>query len=109
MTCARLLRSKPGLELALEFAPGLGFLGERRTRSHPRRIGVEEVRDVPTQLVRRGQSLLGGVVVGEICCIGEQFDCEFQLLGIYDVRALGEVVGDTGQNVDVLVRDLDFE
>ena len=48
-------------------------------------------------------------VVGEICCIGEQFDGKLQLLGIYDVRALGEVVGDAGQNVDVLVRDLDFE
>ena len=53
--------------------------------------------------------LIHGGVVGVLADIAEQFDGQFQLLAVDRVGAVGEIVGEPAQHVDVVVGDLDAQ
>src|SRR4051794_36544642 len=55
------------------------------------------------------QRLLDGGVLSVIAYIPEEFDGQFELVMVDGVGSVGQIVGDAGQHVDVVVGDVDLQ
>ena len=73
------------------------------------RVGIEHMGDHPAQRLIGVQRLVDDGVLGVFADVPEQFDGELQLVAVDGVGAVGEVVGEAGQHVDVVVADVDLQ
>src|SRR4051812_13404310 len=65
--------------------------------------------DHPAQRLVGVERLVDGGVLGVIAYVPEEFDGELQLVAVDGVGAVGEVVGNAGEHIDVVVADVDSQ
>src|SRR5689334_19680177 len=67
------------------------------------------MRDDAAQWLVGVQGFVDGGVLGVFAYVPEEFDGKLQLVAVDGVRSVGQVVGNTGEHVDVVVADVDAQ
>ena len=94
-------RSRTVSHCSTALAYGAGWLADL--------VGVSTCADEPAERLVGVERLLDGAVLGVVADVADQFDGQLELVAVDGVGAVGDVVGESAQHVDVVVGDLDLQ